>query len=194
MASPPTAPQFPSAPTIILLTNLNGYTRAFRSRSDAEMAAFIDRFYRMAGEVIEEHGGKVIKFMGDGVLSIFPPDTASETVAAATTMQRAAANLAQEIGLDFRLKANIHFGEVIANEFGAGSSRRLDIIGRAVNQTFLLGRGNGIRLSERVYRKLPSSERSSWEKRKLPAVYTLEDPGELYHTGGKSPAQNAERW
>ena len=46
MSSPP---QFASAPTILLLANLNGYARAFRSHSDAEMAAFIDRFYRIAG-------------------------------------------------------------------------------------------------------------------------------------------------
>lgn len=194
MASPPTASQFTSAPTIILLANLNGYTRAFRSHSDAEMAAFIDRFYRMAGEVIKEQGGKVIKFNGDSVLSIFPPDAASEAVAAATMMQRSIADLTLDIGLEFRLGANIHFGEVIAQEFGTGPNRRFDIMGRAVNQTFLLGRGTGIRLSERVYRKLPSSERSSWDKRKPPAVYVLEDSGEPYTGLGKSPAQNAERW
>ena len=102
-------------------------------------------------------------------------------------MQRAIADLTLDIGLDFRLGANVHFGEVIAREFGTGSNRRFDVIGRAVNQTFLLGRGTGIRLSERVYRKLPSSERSSWDKRKLPSVYVLEDSGEPY-TFGKRPA------
>ena len=195
MASPPTAPQFASAPTILLLANLNGYAQAFRSHSDAEMAAFIDRFYRIAGEVIEEQGGKVIKFMGDAVLSIFPPAAASETVAAATMMQRAVADLALDIRLEVRLGANIHFGEAVATEFGTGASRRYDVIGRTVNQTFLLGRGGGIRLSERMYRKLPSSERSPWDKRKLPAVYVLEDSGEPWvSSSGKDPAQNAERW
>ena len=195
MASPPTAPQFASAPTILLLANLNGYARAFRSHSDAEMAAFIDRFYRIAGEVIEEQGGKVIKFMGDAVLSIFPPAAASETVAAATMMQRAVADLALDIRLEVRLGANIHFGEAVATEFGTGASRRYDVIGGTVNQTFLLGRGGGIRLSERMYRKLPSSERSPWDKRKLPAVYVLEDSGEPWvSSSGKDPAQNAERW
>ena len=128
------------------------------------------------------------------MLSIFPPDAASEAVAAANVMQRAIADLTLDIGLDFRLGANVHFGKVIAKEFGTGSSRRYDVIGRAVNQTFLLGRGTGIRLSERVYRKLPSSERSPWDKRKPPAVYVLEDSGEPYAGLGKSPAQNAERW
>lgn len=191
----PTAAQFPSAPTIILFADLAGYARGFLSHPDSEMAAFTHRYYRMAGEVIEEQGGRIIKFLGDGVLSIFPPAAASETVSAAITMQRAIADLALEIGLEVRLGANIHFGEAVATEFGTGSSRRYDVIGRTVNQTFLLGRGGGIRLSERMYRKLPSSERSPWDKRKLPAVYVLEEAGEPYFTAsGKGPAQNAARW
>ncbi len=53
-------------------------------------------------------------------------------------------------------------------------------------------------MSERVYRKVPSGERTPWDKRRLPAVYVLEDAGEPYVTdmrgSRKGPAQNAERW
>ncbi len=194
MASHPTAAQFPSAPMIILVADLTGYTRGFLSHSDSEMAGFLDRFYRMAEGVIEEQGGKIIKFIGDAVLSVFSPDAATEAVVAALTMRQAAETLADDIGLDFRFGANIHFGEAVATELGAGSSRRHDVIGRTVNQTFLLGGGGGIRLSERVYRKLPSGQRSPWEKRKLPTVYVLDDSGEPYAVFGKSPSENAQRW
>lgn len=194
MASHPSAAQFPSAPMILLVVDLTGYARGFLSRSDSEMAGFLDRFYRMAEDVIQEQGGKVIKFIGDAVLSVFPPDAASEAVVAAATMRQAAATLADDIGLDLRLGANIHYGEAVATEFGTGSSRHYDVIGRTVNQTFLLGRGGGIRLSERMYRKLPSGERSPWKKRKPPAVYVLDDSGEPYAALGKSPSENAQRW
>jgi len=183
---------------IILVVDLSGYAREFRSHSDSEMAAFAQEYYRTAGEVVEEQGGKIIKFMGDAVLSTFSPDAASEAVAAAITLQRAITKLAIDLEFEVRLGANIHFGEAVAAEFGTGSNRRYDILGRAVNQTFLLGRGTGIRLSERVYRKLPSDERSPWDKRKPPALYVLEDAGEPYVTGSrgstKGPGQNAERW
>ena len=198
MSSHPPAEQFPSAPMIVLLIDLSGYAREFRSHPDSEMAAFTHEYYRMAGEVIEEQGGKIIKFTGDAVLSIFPPEAASEAVAAAIAVQRSVTTLAQDLGFEVRPGANIHFGEAVATEFGTGSNRRYDIIGRTVNQTFLLGRGGGIRLSERVYRKLPSGERTPWDKRRLPAVYVLEDAGEPYVTdmrgSRKGPAQNAERW
>ncbi len=54
-----------------------------------------------------------------------------------------------------------------------GRSRRRDIIGHAVNQTFLLGRGAGIRISERLHRQLPVSDRAPWEKSQPTTVYVL---------------------
>jgi hypothetical protein len=63
-----------------------------------------------------------------------------------------------------------------------------------VNQTFLLGRGAGIRISEPVYRKLPSAERTPWIKNKPPAVYVLEAAGEILGGMGKTAAENAARW
>ena len=158
------------------------------------MASLLDRYYRMSDDVIKERGGRVIKFMGDGVLSTFPPEAASDAIAAAVEMQHHATCLADELGLDVRLGANIHLGDVIAGEIGSGVSRRHDVIGRTVNQTFLLGRGDGIRMSERVYRKLPSNERTAWEKRKPPVVYVFGGSGEPYAGLGKTPNENALRW
>ena len=60
MASHPSAAQFPSTPMIILVVDLTGYARGFLSRSDSEMAGFLDRFYRMAEDVIQEQGGKIL--------------------------------------------------------------------------------------------------------------------------------------
>jgi len=194
MTSHPTPAQFSSAPLVILVADLTGYARGFSSRSDAEMASFLERYYRMAGEMIERNGGRVIKFIGDAVLSTFPPDATAGAVAAAVAMEHDAAQLADDVGLDVRLGANIHFGDAIAAEFGTGGSRHFDVVGRTVNQTFLLGRGRGIRMSERAYRKLPSSERSPWDKRKPPVVYVLGEAGEPYSASGKTPAQNAPRW
>lgn len=64
-------------------------------------------------------------------------------------------------------------GDSMLAEFGHGSSRRRDVIGRTVNQTFMLGRGPGIRISERVFRTLPAAQRPPWYSNKPPAVYTL---------------------
>jgi hypothetical protein len=62
-----------------------------------------------------------------------------------------------------------------------------------VNQTFLLGRGSGIRISEAVYRRLPNDARSPWSKHKPPSIYYLRSPGILEGLG-KDPGTNTGRW
>jgi class 3 adenylate cyclase len=105
---------------IILVVDLSGYAQEFRSHSDSEMAAFAQEYYRTAGEVVEEQGGTIIKFMGDAVLSTFPPDAASEAVAAAITLQRVITKLATDLDFEVRLGANIYFSEAVAAELARG--------------------------------------------------------------------------
>ncbi len=194
MASSPTAEAFASTPLVLFLADLSGYHRGFRSRSDAEMAHFLDRFYAASEDVVTEAGGRVIKFLGDAVLAVFGPEDAVAAVNAAIHLEAVSKTLARGVGLDMGLGANLHAGDAVLAELGRGSSRRLDVIGRAVNQTFLLGRGPGIRISERVYRRLPSSDRSPWDKNKPPAVYVLGESAEPYAGLRKTAAENAARW
>ena len=194
MSSRPSPADFSATPIAVLVADLTGYAKGFGTHSDAQMAAFLDRYYRMADDLIGEHGGTVIKFMGDAVLATFPPDAVPGAVAAALAMERASSALAADVGLDCRLGVNIHVGEAVAGELGGGAARRHDVVGRTVNQTFLLGRGEGIRMSERAYRRLPSGDRTPWEKRKPPAVYVLGASEEPYRAMGQGPVDNALRW
>jgi hypothetical protein len=102
--------------------------------------------------------------------------------------------LARTGNMPVALGANLHIGAVIEGEFGGPSRHGRDVIGRGVNQTFLLGRGAGIRISEPVYRALPSGARSPWRKHKPPAIYHLDDTAGLLEGGGKDAGQNTLRW
>ena len=194
MASRTSAEDFSSTKVVVLVADLTLYHRAFNKRTDQEMAAFLDRFFTMAESVISEAGGRIIKFLGDAVLAIFQPEDAAKAVAATVAMQAFSQEMAREVGVDMKLGANLHAGPVVCAELGSGDSRRFDIIGRVVNQTSMLGRGAGIRLSERMYRLMPSDERSPWDKHKPPAVYVLGEGGVPYAGAGGSVAKNIRRW
>lgn len=193
MASP-AFPSFEPTPLVIVVADLSGYHRGFRTHSDTDMAAFLHRFYTVADHIVHSSGGRVIKFLGDAVLATWPDSDAPAAVSATIALEATIGTLAAAVGLDLSLGANIHAGDVVASELGAGESRRFDVIGRAVNQTFLLGRGRGIRISERVYRKLPSADRSPWEKNRPPTVYVLGESPEPYASLRKTAAENAVRW
>jgi class 3 adenylate cyclase len=194
MASRPTPEEFSSARLVIVVTDLTGYTRHSRTHPDEVMAQFLDRFYCLAEDAVSGGGGRVVKFMGDAMLAVFPPEVAAQAVAAVITLQVQSEKLASSYGFDMTLGANLHLGSAVIAELGKGASRRTDVIGRAVNQTFLLGAMGGIRLSEPLYRQLPSGERGPWEKHKAPAVYVLGEAGEPYDTLRKSAVANMMRW
>jgi class 3 adenylate cyclase len=171
MASSPPPEAFASTPLVILVADLAGYAAAFRTRSDADMAAFLDRYYTLAEGHVVGQGGRVVKFMGDAVLAVFPPAAAAAAVGAAVLLGDEVARLAGDTGVTVELGGNVHLGPVVEAELG-GTGRR-DVVGRAVNQAFVLGRGPGIRISETVYRRLPSGDRTPWTRNRPPAVYSL---------------------
>jgi len=150
------------------VADLAGYAISFKTRSDGDMARFLDRYYRVAEDVIGAQHGRVVKFIGDSVLAVFSEAAAPAAVAAAVTLETAVGHIAQVLAIPAKVGVNLHMGPAVDAELGHKSSRRRDIVGRTVNQTFLLGRGPGIRISEPVYRRLASAERTPWTKNKPP--------------------------
>lgn len=189
----PTA-TFRTVRKVILVDDLSGHARASRDHSDETVATFLHEYYCVCEREVAGHGGVVVKFIGDACLSTFPEDGATDAIRAAVGIARWAIEAAAERGLDLKPGSNVHLATFMEGEFGSGASRRLDILGRGVNQAFMLGRGPGIRLSEPVYRKLPSGERSPWQKFKPPAVYRIDGTEGILEFGGKSPGENSARW
>src|SRR5438132_5385892 len=179
---------------LIMVIDLAGFTRAAQSAGDVRIVAFLQDYYAACEEVLNKKDGTVIKFMGDACLGMFPPERAKSAVEALLALQQRIKDIAGQNQFEIVLGANVHLASAIEVDFDTGTGKRKDIIGRGVNQTFLLGRGAGIRISEPVYRALPSSARSRWNKHKPPAVYHLDEAQGIYEGAGKTPAANALRW
>ena len=179
---------------IIAAIDLAGFARAFQRHDDAQMAALLEEYYALCDARLSAASGQIIKFMGDGCLAVFPAEGAAVALESIIVLGSDVAALATRHGVDVVLGANVHLASIIDGELGTGKHRRRDVIGRGVNQTYLLGRGPGVRISEPVYRSLPSAARSAWNKHKPPAIYHLTEPGEILGGLGKDPAVNAARW
>jgi adenylate cyclase len=173
---------------VVMTLELAGYAKAFQTKDDEEVARFVDDYYQLCESVLVKRGGTILKFMGDGCIVTFPPEATVEAVGAAVELERALDDLAKRHQLALVLGANIHRAVVVEGNFGTGQSRRRDIVGRGVNQTFLLGRGPGIRLSEPAYRQLPNGARAPWNKHKPPAVYHL-----ISSSAGREDAETARQ-
>ena len=186
----PTPADMQSVKKVVLVNDLAGHTRISRDNDDMTVALFLHEYYTICDRHVTEAGGTIVKFMGDSCLSTFPEAEAAKAVAAAVAIGREVDELARSHGLDTMTGANVHLARFVEGEIGTGPSRHFDVLGRGVDQAFLLGRGPGIRISEAVYRKLASADRTPWRKHKPPAVYRFEGTGGVLEYGGKTEQQN----
>jgi adenylate cyclase len=118
--------------------DLRGFTALSERLPRREVIALLNRFFDATGGAVEDHGGEILKFMGDGLLAVFPVEgdagvTCARALDAAAAAGRAVEALAAEGGPALRFGLALHLGEV---EFGnVGTRHRLDftVIGPAVN-------------------------------------------------------------
>ncbi len=122
---------------VILFADLKGYTELSNRKPVGEVIEALNQFYDALEEPIVKNGGEILKFMGDGILAIFPvtegEKSAEKVVAAARHAIRDA-----HIELDSKdgnpgFRSALHLGQLFYGNIGA--SRRLDFtaIGPAVN-------------------------------------------------------------
>ena len=130
----------------ILLTDLRGFT-ALTDRADPlRVVGWLDEHFDALGDPVLDGGGEILKFLGDGFLSIFPvsdPD-ARPCLVCKSALEAARRALAANRALNSKRRAAdmpaleadivLHFGEVVYGN--VGTSRRLDftVIGKAVNE------------------------------------------------------------
>jgi class 3 adenylate cyclase len=168
------AGHFEERTLVMVLADLAGFSRVVGHLQALEIAAVLDRFYAMCGEQVAAREGRVVKFSGDNCLAVFDAVAARDAVGCAVGLRDAVWSLGAEEGLDLDLGANVHLATVATGRFGGEWAPSDDVIGVGVIHTYRMGAGPGIRISEPVYRKLPSDERGSWRKHQPPATYSLE--------------------
>jgi hypothetical protein len=107
----------------ILFADISGSTRLYEVLGDVRARERTSRCLSILTEVIQRHGGTVIKTIGDEVMSTFPGADAAVQAACAMQESMAAEAVPGEIALDIRI--GLHYGPALV-ELG-------DVFGDAVN-------------------------------------------------------------
>ena len=165
---------------LIVFTNLSRFAAQSLRLNDIETADMVDTYYERLATAVEAAGGKVVKFIGDGALIVFPEDSVDRGVEMLLQAKTAIDGLMSDRGWECRFGARVHFGTVVAGPFGATSSKKYDVIGKAVNATALLDYPSGITLSVEAFRQLSPGVRTRFKKHTPPVTYIrTEDPRPL---------------
>ena len=127
---------------VVWYSDLIGFTRISDTASADTVLALLNDYAEAQVEEIEAHGGHVLKFIGDGILAIFPHD--ETTLACKSALDAAAKQRHRISALNVRRLAAglpvtdthlaLHVGELLYGNLG--SPRRLDftVLGPAVNE------------------------------------------------------------
>ncbi len=126
----------------ILFADLRGFTSLAEHKLPYDVVFILNRYFAAMGTAVEDAGGHIDKFIGDGVMALFGVDSSIEAgcqaaLAAAHGMaerlEELNRTLAHDLPAPLRIGIGIHSGPVIVGELGYKAATSLTAVGDAVN-------------------------------------------------------------
>jgi adenylate cyclase len=129
---------------VIMAIDLRGFTALSDRLGGEDMIALLDEYFEAATGAIHERDGDVLKFIGDGVLAIFPAGEEGDFTSIAVHALKSAQNILVRLEdrnsarraagrPEIRIGIGLHLGEVIYGNVGGASRLDFTVIGPAVN-------------------------------------------------------------
>ncbi len=184
----------------ILFADIRGFTSLSEQKLPYDIVFILNRYFRSMGEAIEGAGGRVDKFIGDGIMALFGVDQSAEqgcatALAAARAMALRLDELNDLLKADLpaplRIGIGIHVGPAIVGEMGYARATSITAIGDTVNTASRLEAktkdyGAQLVISERVA-DLGGIENPAWPsedtevrgRRQPMRIYIIDDAREL---------------
>jgi adenylate cyclase len=144
----------------ILFVDIRGFTALSEGRLPYDVVFVLNRYFAAMGRAVEASGGRVDKFIGDGIMALFGIERGAhagcrEALAAArlmsTGLDELNISLRGELDRPLRIGIGIHCGPAIVGEMGYGNAASITAIGDAVN---IASRLESLR-RDRVARRVP---------------------------------------
>src|SRR5215475_5851743 len=124
----------------IMICDLRDLTRISDSWPRDDVIDLLNDYFDAVSEPIARHGGEILKFMGDGLLAIFPlsePMACANLLKAVTEARQAMAALNEKNNGSGRAPLNfgigLHVGDVMYGNIGSHTRLDFTVIGPAVN-------------------------------------------------------------
>jgi adenylate cyclase len=136
---------------VLWYCDLRGFTRASDTLPRDTVINLLNDYFDVMGKIVTGVGGEILKFMGDGMLGMFPVPKPDERARVARNVVRAAGSVADAITVLNGIRAAaeepavrfglaLHIGEVMFGNVGASNRLDYTVIGPAVNHAARLER------------------------------------------------------
>lgn len=129
---------------VIWFCDLRGFTALAERLKEENVVAFLDAYFERVVSAVHARDGEVLKFLGDGLIAIFPvPDIEFAANATRRACEAACTAIAKVDGLAGhpslggetapRMCVSLHVGNVFYGNIGAAERLDFTVIGPAVN-------------------------------------------------------------
>jgi len=126
----------------ILFSDIQGFTALAESLHPQNVITFLNEYMTAMTEIIQQEGGIIDKFLGDGIMAIFTADECKKhelrAARAALKMQARLRNVKEHWSKDpatktLMIRIGINTGEVVAGNVGSQTRMEYTVIGDNVN-------------------------------------------------------------
>ncbi|HEY1795886.1 MAG TPA: adenylate/guanylate cyclase domain-containing protein [Stellaceae bacterium] len=126
----------------IMFADIRDFTMLSEGRLPYDVVFVLNRYFAAMGRAVEGAGGRLDKFIGDGLMALFGVDTGPQAgcraaLAAARAMSEELVTLNRSLGheltMPLRIGIGIHVGPAIVGEMGYSNAATITAIGDPVN-------------------------------------------------------------
>jgi adenylate cyclase len=183
----------------IMFADLKSFTTRSKDLSAEDAAELLNAYYDCVVPAVEAHQGNVLKFMGDGVLAIFPSRNCGAGKACDTAFTAATAVIEKASstfwhGEPLTSRVALHYGDAAYGNVGSGDRLDFTVVGRDVNLASRVA-GLGSRLDEQLLasREFAQNLPRPMERLGAFAVRGFDEPLEVYRPLAAADAASAQR-
>lgn len=127
---------------VVFFCDLRHFTSLTESRLPFDIVFLLNRYFAIVGRIVEENGGRMDKFIGDGAMALFglrttPKEANRQALKAAAEIVREidklSAELADDLAAPLEIAIGLHAGLAVVGSMGYGSVKNVTAIGDTVN-------------------------------------------------------------
>lgn len=127
---------------VVFFCDLRHFTALTEARLPFDIVFLLNRYFAIVGRIIEENGGRMDKFIGDGAMALFglrttPKEANRQALKAAAAIVREidklSAELADDLAAPLEIAIGLHTGSAVVGSMGYGSVKNVTAIGDTVN-------------------------------------------------------------
>jgi len=119
----------------VLFADIRSFTTLSEKMSPQKTFSFLNAYFELMGPIIRQHNGFINKFIGDGIMAVFP-ERPEDAVDSGIAMLEALSVFNESSGPDtpnINIGIGIHSGRVILGTVGEKNRMEATVIGDSVN-------------------------------------------------------------